>query len=111
MSGIPIRVYLDRDTFLVLERKARAIGADGVGALLAHGARRMAGSVVPPATRGRPARYTRDVIDQWVEAAKLGVTNTAIAKQWGVDISTVSKQLIRRGVRRQRAHGSRGERA
>lgn len=101
MPGIPVTVYLDRDTFNELERISNKKGTP-MRDLIARHMRRVAVGVVAPSQYGSgPARgATPDQVDAWVRAAAMGVTNNAIAEQWGVSKSLVSLRMRERGVRR-----------
>lgn len=56
----------------------------------------------PPALQSIPTRTGRRLkqehIDMWVEAARMGVSNRAIAHRWGVDDHVVARALKSRGI-------------
>ena len=89
MSGIPVMVYVDGETFRALEGRARR-EATSVRDLIVKGAQREAGT-----RAGHPRtdiyathrRITPNVIDQWVAAVERGESNQSIAKRYDVSIS------------------------
>lgn len=102
MSGIPVTITLTSSAFNALEQIAHAKGVTMRQLIEGH----IAASLDPdPYARtitatGRPLKRTD--VDAWVEAARMGVTNTAIAERYGVSKSLVSRYLRERGIHRQR---------
>jgi len=100
MSGIPVTLQLDPHTFNKLERIAtdkgttiRELLVDHIHASLAPVARRVT------TRRGKVIDHT--TVSTWVDAARMGVTNRAIAERWEVPEREVSRALIEAGIRRQ----------
>lgn len=102
MNGIPVTIHLDGPTFDRLEQIAAGKGTTMRDLIVGH----LRASLDPePHSRvltrhGRPVKSVD--IEAWVEAARMGVTNEAIAERWGVSRQLVSRCLIDRGIRRQR---------
>lgn len=101
MPGIPVTVYLDRETFNELERISNQKGTPMRDLIARHMRRTVVGVVAPSSYGSGPSKGTTpDQVDAWVRAAAMGVTNNAIAEAWGVSKSLVSLRLRERGVRR-----------
>ena len=106
MAGIPVTVYLDRATFNELERMSNTAGVP-MRVVIARHLKRITVGVVVPSRHGGARGVSPEVVDQWVEAVRLNVTNTQIAAQWGVSKSLVSRRLRERGILRQRPRATR----
>lgn len=110
-TGIPITVHLDRPTFTALEVAAGRRGTTVRDLIAAHLRRSLWGEHVPT-THTRESGAVRGVnsaaVDQWEQAARMGVTNSAIAERWGVSKSLVSVRLRERGIHRQRPRAASG---
>lgn len=104
MTGIPVTIELDRETFAALEQIARKRSTSMRQLIVAH----IRHSLNPePYTRtvttsGAPVKRTD--VDAWIEAASMGVTNRTISNRWGVSEKLVSRCLNDRGVYRQKRH-------
>lgn len=94
-AGIPVMIHLDGETFRRLELAARRRGTT-MRELIQHHAMLVAGTRTNKAGHGRAA--DDDMVDQWVRAAQLGVTNQQIASRWHVSKSLVSLRLRERGI-------------
>lgn len=105
MTGIPVMVHLDRETFLALEGRAKREGTT-IRAILTFAARRQAGTVAAPAgTSPKRRRVSATIVDEWVMLVlNEGIANGEIARRYGVSDALVSRRLIERGIRRKRAH-------
>lgn len=94
-AGIPVMIHLDGETFRRLERAARRRGTT-MRELIEHHAQLVAGTRTNHVGTVRAA--DDDMVDQWVIAARLGVTNQQIAARWHVSKSLVSLRLRERGI-------------
>lgn len=105
MSGIPVLVYLDGETFRALEGRAKRERTH-VRTLIVLGAQHQAGTTVVPRQNGAThRRITAAVVDEWVRLVTVeGVTNGEIARRYEVSDALVSRRLVERGIRRKRAH-------
>lgn len=105
MSGIPVTIHLEANTFKRLEAIAQRKNVTMRSLIAAH----LAAALDPePYSRvvtsaGEPVRH-QDV-DAWIEAARMGVTNRTIASRWGVSEQLVSRCLNSRGIYRQKRRG------
>ena len=101
-ARIPLTIRLDGSTFTALERIAEAKGTDVRTLVASH----LTASLNPEPYRSVRTRSGKPVstgdVDAWVQAARMGVTNEAIAERYGVTRQLVSRCLIDRGIRRQR---------
>lgn len=103
--GIPVTIHLDRATFTALEHAAIRRDTTIRDLIGAHLRRSLWGEQVPTThlrARGRMRGVSAATVDQWEQAARMGVTNSAIAERWQVSDSLVSVRLRERGIHRQR---------
>jgi hypothetical protein len=96
---IPVTIHLDRPTFERLERIATREGRPARELIVAH--LRASVGTRPVRTGNNPEARRKDVAE-WLRLARGGMTNNAIARQYGVSKSLVSLELRAHGFHRQR---------
>jgi predicted transcriptional regulator len=101
---IPVTIHLDAATFAKLERIAKRRDTNMRQLIVRHLAAGLGGDEIIRSARGRQRAITSATVDEWEQAARLGVTNGVIAERYGVSKSLVSRELIARGIRRKARH-------